>query len=92
MRKDSFMIRFRETIDDARKPAIKGRPCQDNANRNRQTVLARMTDVMLELGFAGQDCDEQMLRLRGFSDAEIARHSPRAAEQARAAAIRQVNA
>lgn len=82
------MIRFRETISEARRPAIQGRPCQDATNRRAQTTLDRMTDVMLELGFAGQSCDEAMLRLRGFSDVEITRYSPRAAEQARKRAIR----
>lgn len=86
------MIRFRETIREARKPAIIGRPCQDNANRNRQSVRARMTDVMLELGFAGQPCDHDMLRLHNFTDAEIAAYAPCAAEQARKRAIRRVEA
>ena len=92
MRKDCFMIRFRETIAEARRPAVTGRPCQDNANKRRQTVRQRMTDVMLELGFAGQDCNEEMLRLHNFSDAEIAAHAPAAAAQARSQAIRRVGA
>ena len=86
------MIRFRETISEARRPAIAGRPCQDGKNRRAQTTLERMTDVMLELGFAGQSCDESMLRLRNFSDAEIARYSARAAEQARRRAVRRIEA
>lgn len=92
MRKDSFMIRFRETIREARQPAVIGRPCQDSANKRGQSVRQRMTDVMLELGFAGHDCDENMLRLRGFSDAEIAAHATGAAADARSRSIRRVHA
>lgn len=86
------MIRFRETIREARQPAISGRPCQDNANRNRQSVRARMTDVMLELGFAGQPCDPDMLRLHNFSDSEIETHGPAAAADAGKRAVRRADA
>lgn len=91
MRKDSFMIRFRDTISEARQPAVIGRACQDNANARRQSVRARMTDVMLELGFAGQPCDEAMLRLHNFTDPEIAAHAPGAAADARKRSIRRVD-
>lgn len=90
MRKDTFMIRFCETIREARAPALVGRPCQDNANARRQTVRSRMTDVMLELGFAGQNCDEAALRLHNFSDADIAAHSAAAARQARERCVRRL--
>lgn len=111
------MIRFRETIREARIPGILGRACLDNINLQKaraadqaahehaskrafpaqlkgvreKGVFDRMVDVMLELGFAGQDCDAAMLRLRRFTDAEITRHGEAAAREATKRAVRRVD-